>query len=87
MSSTTPKPHWLVRVGAYSFISVFLSTIFGVALLVLICLGAWLWSFGTGWQVAIVILAALLASTILAVIGGAIQVTRERREHRKEWSA
>lgn len=86
MSKPTQKPHWLVRVGAYSFISVVLGVVLGVALLILWAISIWLWGLGTAWQIVVVVAATLLGCLLLALIGGVIQFGRERRENEKEWS-
>lgn len=86
MSKPAPKPHWLMRFGAYSFVTVFLGVVLGVALLILWSVSIWLWGLGTAWQIVVVIVAVLLACLLIALIGGGLQVARDRAEFRKEYS-
>lgn len=83
---TSKPPHALFKVGVYSFVSVILGVILGVAFLVLWALSIWLWGLGIAYQIGLVILWLLLASLGLALVGGALQFRRDRAEFRKEYS-
>lgn len=79
-----PRPHWLMKLGAYSFLSVFLGVFLGVAVLILWSVSIWLWGLGTAWQIAVMVFALLLLTLLIALVGGIITVRREHAEFRKE---
>lgn len=80
------RPHWLMKLGAYSFISVFLGVLLGAAVLILWAVSIWLWGLGLAYQIAVCIFAALLLCVLIGLLGGVLTVAREKREHAKEWS-